>query len=141
MNDYGWSYDDYPRDIIKMLNMSDYESPIELFVNSVADSIDTQLENDVCNVSMSYGINVNPDELVKALNSDRKQYEKGYLDACKRYSRPTGTWLLTDAYPHRVYCSNCYKTFAESSWEIWKDGSLPRAFCPNCGAKMEELNG
>lgn len=50
--------------------------------------------------------------------------------------RPQGKWVITDAYPHKVYCSVCYKTFADSKWEVWKDGSLPRAYCPNCGAKM-----
>ena len=51
-------------------------------------------------------------------------------------TRPQGEWKITEAYPHKVYCSVCYKTFADSKWEVWKDGSLPRAFCPNCGARM-----
>lgn len=50
--------------------------------------------------------------------------------------RPKGKWLITEAWPHNVYCSNCYKTYAQADWEIWKDGSLPRMFCPNCGANM-----
>lgn len=49
-----------------------------------------------------------------------------------------GRWLMTDAYPHRIYCSNCYGTYALDHWGIWIDGSLPRAYCPNCGAKMDE---
>lgn len=48
-----------------------------------------------------------------------------------------GTWCVTDAYPHNVYCSECYKTFAQKHWEIWQDGSLPRDYCHNCGAKMD----
>lgn len=50
--------------------------------------------------------------------------------------RPLGNWLITDAWPHNVYCSNCYETYAQADWEIWEDGSLPRAFCPTCGADM-----
>lgn len=50
-----------------------------------------------------------------------------------------GRWLMTDAYPHRIYCSNCYGTYALDHWGIWIDGSLPRAYCPNCGAKMDEV--
>ena len=46
-----------------------------------------------------------------------------------------GTWCVTDAYPHNVYCSECYKRIAQEHWEIWKDGSLPRDYCPSCGAK------
>ena len=47
-------------------------------------------------------------------------------------------WMVTDAYPHNVYCSECYKTFAQTHWAVWEDGSLPRDFCPNCGAKMDK---
>ena len=47
-----------------------------------------------------------------------------------------GEWEITEAYPHNIYCSVCYKTFAQEHWNIWGDGSLPRNFCPNCGADM-----
>lgn len=128
MNDYGWSYDDYPIDIRKMLSLSDYESPISGFVNSIADSIDTQLENDVCNVCMSYGITVNPDELIKALNNDRKQYEKGYLDACRRYGRPVAQWVKSEVCPSNNVCSNCQTIILSTHYN----------YCPNCGAEMRK---
>ena len=48
-----------------------------------------------------------------------------------------GKWEITDAYPHNVYCSECHKRFAQTHWEVWEDGSLPRNYCPNCGAKMD----
>ena len=49
-----------------------------------------------------------------------------------------GRWLKTDALPHRVYCSICYKTYVPNDrWQIWVDGDLPKDFCPNCGALME----
>ena len=48
-----------------------------------------------------------------------------------------GRWQITDAYPHNVYCSECHKRFAQTHWAVWEDGSLPRAYCPNCGAKMD----
>lgn len=52
--------------------------------------------------------------------------------------RGVGRWMVTDAYPHHVYCSECFKTFiVNAEWSIWEDGDIPRNFCPNCGAKME----
>lgn len=50
--------------------------------------------------------------------------------------RKKGKWQITDAYPHNIYCSECHKRFAQAHWSVWEDGSLPRNFCPNCGAKM-----
>lgn len=50
--------------------------------------------------------------------------------------RKRGKWQITDAYPHNVYCSECHKKFAQTHWAVWEDGSLPRNFCPNCGADM-----
>ena len=50
--------------------------------------------------------------------------------------RKRGKWNITDAYPHNVYCSECYTRFAQTHWAVWEDGSLPRNFCPNCGADM-----
>lgn len=50
--------------------------------------------------------------------------------------RKKGRWQITDAYPHNVYCSECHVKFAQTHWAVWEDGSLPRNFCPNCGADM-----
>lgn len=47
-----------------------------------------------------------------------------------------GEWQITDAYPHIVYCSKCHERFAQTHWAVWEDGTLPRNFCPNCGADM-----
>lgn len=51
-------------------------------------------------------------------------------------SSEKGEWQITEAYPHNVYCSECHKKFAQTHWAVWEDGSLPRNYCPNCGAKM-----
>ncbi len=54
--------------------------------------------------------------------------------------RHEGHWEITEAWPHNVYCSVCHTKFAQTHWEVWKDGSLPRNYCPNCGADMREKN-
>ena len=61
--------------------------------------------------------------------------------------RKTGRWVRGGAYPHHIFCSACFATYVPNDeWDIWKaDGTycwrLPRQFCPNCGAKMDEASG
>ena len=47
-----------------------------------------------------------------------------------------GRWLHTDAYPHRVYCSCCYRTIITNA-ELMYRYEIPTNFCPNCGARMD----
>lgn len=52
-----------------------------------------------------------------------------------------GRWLATDAYPHNVYCSECYKIYVQEHWQVWQDkpgdGGIERDYCPHCGARMD----
>lgn len=48
-----------------------------------------------------------------------------------------GKWNRTDAYPHRLYCSVCYKTYLKND-ELLGRWKFPLNFCPNCGADMRE---
>ncbi len=62
------------------------------------------------------------------------------IDSCKSVEpeRKPGKWIRGEAYPHHIYCSECYKTFIPNDeLRIWTNGDLPRRYCPNCGATME----
>lgn len=48
-----------------------------------------------------------------------------------------GRWLTTDAYPHHLYCSVCYKTYAKNAKWV-NELDLPTNYCPNCGALMDK---
>ena len=54
-----------------------YKSPIDTLISDVV----TEEENAVMRAVVKCGINVDKNELVKALAYDRGQYEKGYADA------------------------------------------------------------
>ena len=59
-----------------------YESPINKIVNKMMESITEQREDAiVTTISETVGFDIDKQELIKALNYDRKQYEKGYKDA------------------------------------------------------------
>ena len=63
--------------------MKDYKSPIELFespIDCVLEQIQEQKEGYVFQYLKKIGVNVNKEELMKALQYDRHQYEKGYKD-------------------------------------------------------------
>lgn len=51
-----------------------YESPIQL----ICSQINTSLEENILKATQSVGIDVNKEELTKALSYDRGQYKKGY---------------------------------------------------------------
>ena len=53
-----------------------YESPINIIISKMC----TKIESDCLQSVQSYGFDVDKEELAKALNYDRKQYEKGHTD-------------------------------------------------------------
>ena len=54
-----------------------YKSPIDIIYGN----IETKVEDDVVKAIQSYNISVDKDELIKALNYDREQYNAGFKDA------------------------------------------------------------
>lgn len=53
-----------------------YKSPVELFIEETR----IERENEIYKAIQRVGVNVDKDELIKALAYDRDQYYKGYLD-------------------------------------------------------------
>lgn len=64
--------------------MYKYISPVQLSYNSIRE-IEKQMmkeqENKIYKYIVEMGVNVDKYELIKALNYDRNQYDKGYNDA------------------------------------------------------------
>ena len=60
-----------------------YKSPIDVFVTNVQTQLLEQQEKQIYQAVQKCGINVDKTELIKALNYDRNQYQKGYYDAIK----------------------------------------------------------
>lgn len=61
-------------------DMSGYESPITM----IASQMETKMEADTMSVIRRYGIDVNKEELIKALDYDRQQYDKGFKDGYEK---------------------------------------------------------
>jgi len=127
MNDYGWSYD----------NLKGYKSPIELIQTPFDDVIIKEMKERednaiVAEVSHQLGVVVDKEELVKALNYDRQQYQQGYRDACMQYQRPTASWEFeVIGIMGSWHCSNCGHVI------VGAEHQKPVAnYCPHCGAEM-----
>ena len=63
-----------------------YESPISLLMNDIYTDVVKRQEEGVYQAIVKYGINVDKDELVKALEYDRKQYGFGYKDGVLEFA-------------------------------------------------------
>lgn len=105
-----------------------YQSPIEMIQGEMRMYMDGEILKAVQNV----GVNVDKDELLKALAYDRDQYNKGFHDAEPK----VGRWIeeyngngWNDYWDYT--CSNCGKKYERA------DILYKANYCPNCGAKME----
>lgn len=112
----------------------DYQSPIEIIYNQIQCDFEKQLEKNVIQAVQSYGIKVDRDELIKALQYDRRQYEKGFEDARKQFERQQGEWIETNSNDENIICPFC-KTEFNGDIKLICGGENPK-FCPDCGARM-----
>ena len=120
-----------------------YESPIQLFTTDLASEID----GEVLRITQSYGIDVNKEEIVKALQYDRNQYDKGYADAkadldilisefcvpmeIDNVCEELGGWDVDE--DGETWCSrNCGKT---------NSGKCPEANCYKAWIRMKKAGG
>lgn len=72
-----------------------YKSPIELIVDEITHQIVKQKDENIYQAVLSYIPNVDREELLRALEYDRGQYEKGYMDG------------KADAIDELVKCKDC----------------------------------
>ena len=89
-----------------------YKSPINIedLGTQMAERFDEEILNYSINVMQKYGITVKPYELIRALEYDRNQYEKGYQDGYQDglKERQKGKWF--DAHTC-IRCTNCKSVF------------------------------
>ena len=110
-----------------------WESPISIteeICREMAEAYDAYIVEEVRKVIP----HIDKEELVKALEYDRGQYEKGYADG-KESAVKHGHWERTDIvmYSHNaVRCSVC--GILSPSYSKSHD-----PFCRVCGAKMDEV--
>lgn len=110
----------------------DYRSPIEICTH---EPIFKEMEDGIIRATVSCGVQIDKDELIRALAYDREQYRCGYQAAERKYKRPKGEWQVRFPYDDTDKartCSNCKITQSVNVY----DGKVRFRFCPYCGAEM-----
>lgn len=88
-----------------------YKSPIEIVMEELFQKMDEDFENSVFKAVQKVGINVDKEELLKALIYDRGQYDEGYEDAMNEVKHPQplkfedlkeGMWIYDAPYEEIV---------------------------------------
>lgn len=116
-----------------------YKSPIDLLIADVQNQILRQQDEQIFQAVVSVGVNVDKDELIRALKYDRGQYEKGLQEGL---AAATPKWIsASDRLPEPNQAVLCIGArggmFISNKWRsdhnatpgfIWVNGSGWKGF-------------
>lgn len=84
-----------------------YKSPIEVLIGNMQIRQREEEEKTIFESIQPLGINVDKEELIKALQYDRGQYEKGYREAVIKFAEEAEERLLELRKTYRDYKERC----------------------------------
>lgn len=98
-----------------------YQSPIEILFGAmkIVEKQNNEIEEYVYEYMQEIGVNVDREELLKALRYDRDQYEKGFADGQKEKQ---SHWIDTDG---MYTCAHC-----------GSECGVMMTYCGECGCRM-----
>lgn len=101
--------------------MGMYKSPIELMITDIQHQIAKEQDNEIYKAVVHYIPNIDKEELLRALQYDRDQYNKGYADG-KADAMPK--WIpVTERLPEeKVNCIVHYKHAYCDNDDYWAIG-------------------
>lgn len=86
---------------------------------------------------------IDADALIKTLNEEKIKFNADVnyfiLNDPTIDAEPVrhGKLLRTEAYPHRLYCSECFKTLIPNEEICFEKNEFPK-YCMWCGAKLDK---
>ncbi len=119
-----------------------YESPIMEFVNRTTTQVIEERGERIYQAVLDIGIKVDKEELLKALQYDRGQYEKGFRDGQRNAQRwiPCSERLPEESGKYLVQCRNRVNEkihFEIAHFNVWSDNrknwltdGIPMAWMP-----------
>ena len=66
------------------IDITGYESPINLLTQQISTELNEDIEKQIYTAIKTIGVDINKEELIKAINYDRNQYETGYKNGYKK---------------------------------------------------------
>ena len=85
--------------VFKKNLLEGYESPIEMHIRQTTERITEQRENELMmRVEQEIGFRVDKNELVKALQYDREQYQEGFKAALSTREKAVNKWIPVNEY-------------------------------------------
>ena len=111
-----------------------YESPVKISYDDINAKMVQAADGQIL-ATIQQLVSVDKDELIRALQYDRGQYEKGYEDG-KRDSVRHGEWKTTVSTV--LHNNGEQSTYYGCRCTVCKeDADKSFLYCPNCGAKMD----
>lgn len=90
-----------------------YQSPIDLIIGQM----NLALEGEICKAVQNVGVYVDKEELLKALQYDREQYQKGYKDRDAEIVRCKDCKFKQESsVAGRTWWCNRLEKFCDSDW-------------------------
>lgn len=110
-----------------------YKAPIEI----IQTQTQMQMDGKILKAVQGVGIDVNKEELLKALAYDRKQYSKGYEDGMKEFAK-----LLkeTDGYNNHTF-DDCASIFISEEYRKGRDEKIKEIWNTIDRLKKEMIGG
>jgi hypothetical protein len=97
----------------KDIDIFGYESPINVLIGQMR----MEQEGNIFKVVQEHGIDVDKEELIKALQYDRNQYEKGYINGYNAKAADVAREIIDDFDRHGVY-SKEYTDFLRREYGV-----------------------
>lgn len=94
------------------MKLMSYQSPIEVIQTQMRN----QIEGEIYKAVMNVGVNVDKEELLKALKYDREQYQKGYKDRDDQIVRCEDCKWYHQAFANEGRCVNHDNDFHKPDW-------------------------
>lgn len=107
-----------------------YKSPIEIKLNDIVSDAVGKADEYIVSFVQQVGVNVDKDELIKALKFNREQYEKGWNDRDYEIVRCKDCW-------NSLVIPKEMQNYAERYCEVWCAEMNDDDYC-SCGKRREE---